>query len=212
MNSLDFIYKRHSVRKFENQAVPVEDIKKIIEAATYAPSGKNVQNWYFVAITNKDKIEEIAKIVERKNAKLARLVENEAMKKQFTKLLKFVTFFRNAPALVLVYANDSYEPTGLDILKEIGASDDEIQDLLRSHPAIQNIGAAIENFMLAATDMGYGSCYMTGPNYAAKEIANFLGFKKEGYILSALLPLGIPSGQIKSPPRKPLEEILSIIE
>ena len=44
MEALDFIYKRHSVRKFKEGDVPNEDIRKIINAATYAPSGKNRQN------------------------------------------------------------------------------------------------------------------------------------------------------------------------
>ncbi|MDO7203333.1 nitroreductase family protein [Paraclostridium bifermentans] len=28
------------------------------------------------------------------------------------------------------------------------------------------MGAAVENFLLAATQMGYGTCYMTGPTHA----------------------------------------------
>ncbi|TCO74833.1 nitroreductase family protein [Marinisporobacter balticus] len=212
MHNLDFIYKRQSVRKFEDQAVPVADIKKIVKAATHAPSGKNVQNWHFVAVTNKEKIEAIAKIVEKKNAKLASLIESEELKKGFTKFLRFGTFFRNAPALILVYTEDSYKPTGINILEEIGASTEEIHNLLRTNPAIQNIGAAIENLILAATNMGYGTCWMTSSNYAAKEISDFIGFQKDEYFLSAMLPLGVPSGEIKSPPRKSVEEVLTIIE
>ena len=59
MSNLDFIYKRHSVRKFSNKKVPLEDIKEIIKAATYAPSGKNLQNWHFVVVNNKNKINDM---------------------------------------------------------------------------------------------------------------------------------------------------------
>ncbi|QEK12765.1 nitroreductase family protein [Crassaminicella thermophila] len=212
MNHLDFIYKRHSVRKFKDQDVPVEDIKKIIKAATYAPSGKNVQNWHFVVVKNKEKIEGIAKTIERKNAELANLIQDEDIKKGFTKFLRFSTVFRKAPVLILVYTEDSYKPTGLNVLKEINASTDEIHELLRSNPAMQNIGAAMENLILAATNMGYGTCWMTSQNYAAKEITEFIGFEKEGYFLAAMTPLGIPDGEIKSPPRKSVEEVMTIIE
>ncbi|QZY53748.1 nitroreductase family protein [Crassaminicella profunda] len=212
MSNLDFIYKRHSVRKFKEENVPVEDIKQIIEAATYAPSGKNVQNWHFVVITNKEKIEEIAKIVEKKNADLANSLANEDMKKRFTKFLRFSTVFRKAPVLVLVYTETSYKPTGLDVLKEIGASTDTLHDLLRTNPAIQNIGATMENLMLAATNMGYGTCWMTSSNYAAKEIEEFIGLDKEEYFLAAMTPIGVPDGELKSPPRKPVEDVLTIIE
>ncbi|QXM05530.1 nitroreductase family protein [Crassaminicella indica] len=212
MSNLEFIYKRHSVRRFKEDAVPVEDIKKMIEAATYAPSGKNVQNWHFVVITNKEKIEQIAKIIERKNAELADALKNEAMKKSFTKFLRFSTVFRNAPVLVLVYTETSYKPTGLDVLKEIGASTEEIHNLSKTNPAIQNIGAAMENLMLAAANMGYGTCWMTSSNYAAKEIEAFIGLDKENYFLAAMTPIGVPSGELKSPPRKSVEEVLTIIE
>ncbi|MCT4621605.1 MAG: nitroreductase family protein [Marinisporobacter sp.] len=211
MNNLDFIYQRQSVRKFKDQEVPIEDIKKIIQAATYAPSGKNIQNWHFVVIKDKEKIEEVAKIVERKNAELANLIQDEAMKKSFTKFLRFGTFFRNAPVIILVYTEDSYQPTGLNILKAIGASTDEVHTLLRPNPAIQSIGAAMENLALAATNIGYGTCWMTSQNYAAKEITDFVGFKKEGYFLAATIPLGIPDGEIKSPPRIPVEKVMTII-
>jgi nitroreductase len=67
---MEFIYKRHSVRKFTEEQIPDQTIKELIKAATYAPSGKNQQNWHFVVVTNKEKIAEIARIVERKNAEL----------------------------------------------------------------------------------------------------------------------------------------------
>lgn len=212
MNNLDFIYKRHSVRKFKDQNVPMKDIKELIRAATYAPSGKNLQNWHFVVVRNRKKIEEMAKIIERKNAELANYAENEEIKKSFTKYVKYHTVFRNAPVVILVYAGP-YPATGLELLKAKGASNEEICDLLKPAPGIQNIGAAMENLLLAAANMGYGGCWMTGPNYASKEIEKFIGFKKEGFYLAAMTPIGVPEeSELKSPPRKPIDEIMTVIE
>lgn len=212
MSTIDFIYKRHSVRRYKDKDVPMQDIKELIKAATYAPSGKNLQNWHFVVLKNKDKIEEMAKIVERKNSKLASQTNDEDKKKSFAKYVKYHTVFRNAPVVILVFAGP-YPSTGLDILKDIGASSEEIYDLLRPAPGIQNIGAAMENLQLTAANMGYGTCWMTGPNYASKEISDFIGFKKEGYFLAAMTPLGIPEdSELKSPPRKPVEEVITVIE
>lgn len=212
MGNLDFIYKRHSVRKFKNIDIPIEDIKEIIKAGTYAPSGKNMQNWHFVVVKNKEKIEEMARIVERKNAELANYAKDENTKKSFTKYLKYHTVFRNAPVVILVYAGP-YPSTGLELLKEKRASKEELDAVILPNPGIQNIAAAMENILLAASNMGYGTCWMTGPNYASKEIADYIGFKKEGYFLAAMTPLGIPEeSELKSPPRKPLEEVMTIIE
>ncbi|SHJ64124.1 nitroreductase family protein [Tepidibacter formicigenes] len=211
MKNLDFIYKRQSVRKFKDQNVPMEDIKEMIKAATYAPSGKNVQNWHFVVVKDKEKIQEMAKIIERKHEEVANYTKDEKKREKFMKFLKYFTMFKNAPVLIMVYAGD-YPVTALDLLKEGGASSEEIHSLLKPAPGIQNIGAAIENLLLAAANMGYGGCWMTGPNYAKNELAEFIGFEKEGYTLVAITPIGVPDGEIISPPRKPVEEVMTVIE
>lgn len=212
MADLEFIYKRHSVRKFKNEDVPMDDIEEIIKAAEYAPSGKNLQNWHFVII-RKDSVKEgIAHAIENKNAEIAANAKDEKEKETFTKMLRFQTFIKNAPVLILVYAGP-YPITGYEILNSMGTSKDVLDDLLRPSPGVQNIGAAMENLMLAAANMGYGTCWMTSPNYAGKEISKYIGFEKEGYYLAAMTPLGVPeSMEFKRPPRKPINEIITVIE
>lgn len=212
MGNLDFIYKRHSVRKFKEDTVPVEDIKEIIKAATYAPSGKNLQNWHFIILKNKSKIEEMAKIVNDKSEKLANSVKNEDKKQSFLKKMKYYTIFKNAPVVILIYAGP-YPNTGLNLLKENGASNEEINELLKPCPGIQNIAAAMENLQLAAANMGYGTCWMTSPMFASSEITKYIEFDKKDYFLAAITPLGVPKEtELKSPPRKPIEDVMTIIE
>lgn len=212
MSKLDFIYKRHSVRKFKDQRISKEDLMDIFKAATQAPSAKNMQNWHYVVITNREKIQGIVEVIEGKNAELAAKITDEKLKKKFTASLRFQTFIKNAPVLILVYAG-SYEPSAVDVLEHIGASTEEIQEQYKSAPGIQNIGAGIENLMLAAADMGYGTCWMTGPNYAAQEISEYVGMDKEGYYFAAMTPLGVPEeGELTSPPRKAVEEVVTFVE
>ncbi|MCY6369282.1 nitroreductase family protein [Clostridium ganghwense] len=211
MSNLEFIYKRHSVRKFTDQEVPIEDLKKILEAATYCASAKNVQNWHFVVVKNKEKIEEMAKAIEEKNACIAEDIKNEEKKASFTKFVRFATVFRNAPVAIAIYAGP-YTPTGLDELTEIGGYEAEINHLLEMSPKMQSVGAAIENLSLAAAEMGYGTCWMTSGNYAAKEVSDVIGFEKENFALAAIVPIGVPDGPIKSPGRKPVEEVTTVIE
>ena len=211
MKALDFIYKRHSVRKFKEAAVPNEDIKEIINAATYAPSGKNRQNWHFVVVKNREIIEKMSGAIEAKGKELvAGLEEQES--KDFLKYLPFYSFFTKAPVTVLVFAGP-YPTTGAELLRAKGASEEEIRELEKHNPGIQNVAAAMENLLLAAANLGYGTCWMTGPNFAAKEIQEAVGFEKEGYYLAAMTPLGVPEEkELWSPKRKPLEEVLDIIE
>lgn len=211
MNNLDFIYNRHSVRKFTDQEIPMEDITKILEASTYCPSAKNVQNWHFVVVKNKQKIEEIAKSIEKKNSEIADKLDDENKKAAFTKFVRFATLFRNAPTVILVYAS-SYTPTGLDELQEAIGYEQEINHIIGMSPQMQSIGALIENLTLAATAMGYGTCWMTSGNYAAREISEVVQFTNNDFSLAAIVPIGVPNLPIKSPGRKPIEEVISIIE
>lgn len=211
MKELDFIYQRHSVRKFQDKAVPSEHLQEIIKAATYAPSGKNKQNWHFVVVTNQNKITELANIVEQKNAKLAGFL-NEDQAKALTGMVQYHTVFKNAPLLILVYAGP-YATIADDLRKARLMPSEEVLQYTLPNPGIQNIAAAMENLQLAAANLGYGTCWMTGPTYAAQEISEYLGFSREGYYLAAVSPLGVPIDEAWSyPKRKAIDEVMTIID
>ena len=210
-NHLEFIYKRHSVRKFKDQPVPLEDIKEIIKAATHAPSGKNLQNWHFVIVSNQELLQQMTLVIENKIKKTAEYIKEEAIKKRFLNSLNYSTILKNAPVTILVFAGP-YPTTGLMVLKTIEASEEEIAQVEKPSTGIQNISAAMENLVLAASSLGYGTCWMTGLNIAAKELSEVVGFNKEGYYLAAVTPLGVPvESELTSPPRKPIEEIMTIL-
>lgn len=212
MGKLDFIYNRHSVRNFKDVDVPMHDIREIIKAATYAPSGKNIQNWHFVVVKDKELINKMAESVEKKNAEISSYLKEEAKKKSFRGFVNYHTVFRHAPAVILVYAGPY--PSVEDDLKTDGLMPPEkIEQMYRAHPGIQNIASAMENLVLSATALGYGTCWMTGPTYAAEEITALVGFSRPNYYLAAMTPLGVPlTNTLTNPLRKSLDEVLTIIE
>lgn len=54
------IFKRVSIRKFEDKAVESEKIEKILRAAMAAPSAGNQQPWEFYVVTDKDTIKALS--------------------------------------------------------------------------------------------------------------------------------------------------------
>jgi len=50
MDLFDAIFQRRSIRKFTDQAIPVDDLEKILEAARWAPNGGNRNAWRFLVI------------------------------------------------------------------------------------------------------------------------------------------------------------------
>lgn len=208
----DIFKKRRSVRKFKPQMPPKEDLEAILEAAILAPSGKNLQNWHFVVVTNPDKIDQMAQAIVQKNARICENVQNPKDKKSFEATLGYSTFFKGAPVCILVLSSD-YPITGLDMLRKAGLSQEEVFGLQKAAPGIQGVSAAIENLQLKAAQMGYGTCWMTGPNYAAKEILKACDFQKEGYFLVAMMPLGIPFEEVEyHHQRKSLDQVCTFIE
>ena len=60
---LDLIQNRKSVRKYSQEHISDEDLKKILEAGRLAPSWMNVQSWKFIVIKsqeNKDLLSELS--------------------------------------------------------------------------------------------------------------------------------------------------------
>lgn len=53
METLQTIHTRRSVRSFKDQMVPEETLNKILEAATWAPSGMGRQSAQLVCVTNR---------------------------------------------------------------------------------------------------------------------------------------------------------------
>lgn len=211
MNKLEFIYNRKSVRSFTEQPVPENDLEEIIKAATYAPSGKNKQNWHFVIVKNRQKVADIAKAVDDKNAALAALLDEEKGK-ALRGMAGYHTVFKKAPVVILAFAGP-YPNVIDDFAGSDALSPAELDILAKPHPGVQNVAAAMENLLLAAAALGYGTCWMTGPTYAAAEIAEIIGFAKPGYYLVALTPLGVPAeGKYTNPPRKAVAEVITIID
>lgn len=209
---MEFIDRRKSVRRFAETAVPREALLEMVRAATRAPSGQNCQNWHFVVVAGHEQVEAVARVVAEKTGRLADASPDAEAGRRMRASIPSRIFFRHAPALILVYAADY--PSGLvQELRDVGAPEDLIQDYRRICPAIQSIGAAIENLLLAAAAMGYGGCWINSAvRVAGREIGDAVGFHKEGYYLAAMTPIGIPADHSTAPsPRKTIENVVTFV-
>lgn len=216
----ELIKSRQSIRKYKEQDIPGEDIAKIIDAARLAPSGKNCQNWYFLAIKNKELIHKLVDTIYKANQKIAEQMAavNQEKADRFVKFCRhFTLFIEKAPAVVLTFAK-MYYPSGYFEKKLCGVPEEELYELLtKTNPGMQSIGAAMEHMALQAADMNYGSCWLTSANFAAADIEVMLrqeiGFEKEGYFFASMMSFGVPADmEHKSPGRKPIEDIYRLVE
>lgn len=59
---LEIALKRRSIRKFRDQPVEDEKIKKILKSAIWAPSAGNLQPWVFIVVKDPKNIEKIKSV------------------------------------------------------------------------------------------------------------------------------------------------------
>ena len=56
MENLEAIFTRKSVRQFTDEEIPLDVIRRIVQAGVRAPNGGNRQPWRFVVVTDREKI------------------------------------------------------------------------------------------------------------------------------------------------------------
>lgn len=61
MSVLEVIKKRRSVRRYKEDLIPGEVLLRVVEAARLAPSGKNLQPWKFIIVSDKVLKEKLAR-------------------------------------------------------------------------------------------------------------------------------------------------------
>ena len=197
---MDVIKSRRSIRKFKPDAVPKADIEQMIEAATWAPSGSNQQNWHFIVIESGDLKHKMSDAMLNKVNVMAEKITSATAKKEFLSYSKYFGFFADAPAVIAVIKKP-YNSLSMRIMDRYGFSNEH-----KSTADIQGPAAAIQNLLLCAQNLGYGTCWMTGPMVARKELEAVIGISDPDELM-ALIPVGVPEGAAQAPKRKPVSEI-----
>jgi nitroreductase len=160
------IFERRSVRRFIKKPLPDNMIRRILEAARFAPSAGNCQPWKLIVIKDPEIIQEmerdavrisklfmylfgytnytgIGRLVRKLLAKTIamRLFANEFNVPPFISMAQAVAgetvFFQNAPVIILI----------LEDRRGV------------SNPAV-DVGIVGQNMVLAAHSLGAGACWM----------------------------------------------------
>lgn len=196
MDVFEAINSRRSIRRYKSDPVKDEDIEKILEAGRQAPSATNDQPWHFIVIKDADYIKSLAEMVHAMiDARIAAAGDPERQKAMED--FRFLnTHFFTAPVVIAVLAKPwpSYRT---DYVRQI------------NDPGLQSVAGAIQNMLLAATALGYGTCWMTGPIDAAKDELEAMLAVEPPYYLVTFVPIGLADESPKARPRKPLSEVVT---
>ncbi len=204
----DIIDNRKTIRKYDNYIPNEDEIKKIIDSARLAPSAINAQNWRFLAILNKDIKNEMADCVLKKYDEIMQKVDTETAQ-NISRYKGHSTFFKDAPLLIVCLEKAALSFMG-GVLENAGYSALEIAKM-RPDSYLLSMGGAVENMILSASALGFGSCWMVAPVLAEADFRKILNIQDDEKIVT-LLTIGKPLGDNPNRmPKKTLDEVMEII-
>jgi nitroreductase len=206
----ELVERRVSVRQFKPDAVPAEHVREIVRLAGLAPSPNNQQPWRFIAVTRKALLRDMAAAVRQRLQALLPEPASEDARRALQRVEWFSTFFADAP-LVVAVTRQPYASVIARTLSGSSLTPDDV-NAMRGHPDVQAIGAAIEHLLLAATSLGYGSCWLSGPLIAREALEALLGVETPQQ-LAALVAVGVPAvAPGAGHDRRPVDDILRFLD
>ncbi len=199
------IYERRSIRLFKKEPLPDNMIRRILEAARFAPSSGNTQPWKFIVVKSPEIIAEMEKDALKMAKRAMKILDytRKPSRKKFKFFTKFyikrkynelapqpfgamqqiaaekVPVFYNAPVLILI-----------------------LTDLRGAATPMVDTGIVGENMILTAHSMGAGSCWLgmgkllvhpLNPK-SRRKWNKFFGIKYP-YEFSDCIALGWPKGK-----------------
>ena len=180
---LEAIRTRRNVREFTDRPVTADDLRTIIEAATWAPNHRHTEPWRFIVLAkNGDLRKQVAQIVcdwtydNIKNPNQKRRADSSESAKQ--EIL-------DAPAFMYVFA---LQGPNEEVTKENYAA----------------TACAVQNLLLAAHSLGIGVGWTTGRPCLA-DVRTTIGAEPEWQMVGALY-IGYPSERPEAE-RAPVDDV-----
>jgi nitroreductase len=202
MDTIDVIRTRRSIRKFSTQPVKEKDVRKMLDAARWAPNGSHAQPWRFIVIQDREMLARMGKIV---RVKIDELPRPTSFKNGW---YEGSLFFANAPiTIAILFKNipEFYPESDVNwIIEKRGCSATEAHNYM-GYVELMSVSAAIENLLLAAHSLGYGACWLRVPFMAREELEEMFSVETP-WELTALVPVGRAAQSPSAPCRKKIEE------
>jgi len=170
MEMLEALRVRHSTRVYDGSPVDVETVLRLVDAASLAPSSHNSQPWHFHVALGDARLD---------------VVETMALTTQYLQEYVDVLSPEEIDMAARFYADLGKAPVVIAV--SVPATEDADERALE----YISVGAAVQNFMLAALDEGLGSCSITAPTWIVDRLEKVFKIPA-GREIASLLILGHP--------------------
>jgi nitroreductase len=188
---LAVMHAQRACRRFDPDGKVLDaDLERVLESAVHAPSAENTQPWSFVVVRNEETRAQLADWwTETWNAGGGDFVRQSLNDKVLVADLEYGFNrggFAAAPVVVVVCADTERVP--------------EIYAPSSIYPAVQNL-------LLAAADLGYGSCLTTGlTTFGVDRVREKLQLP-DTLLPMAAVYLGKSARKLSPPRRRPVASV-----
>ena len=181
----EVVLGQRACRAFTDGEVPDDDLGRMLEAAVHAPSAENAQPWVFVVVRDPARRAAIADLTRRLWQDAGRASAEPRLDRRLLDEVDRATAagFGGAPVLV-VAAGDTRSGTPRRALAS-------------------SVLPAVQNLLLAATALGYGSVLTTLTTFATPELRSLLDLP-DGVEPLAVVPIGRAARPLGRPRREPV--------
>ncbi len=190
MDLFEAIGTQRAMRRLKDDPVSDEDVWKILDAATMAPSGGNSQPWNFIVVRDAETKRKLGEyyLDAWNNVYASRgdqaTDDDSSQSRVYRSANHLAHHLAEAPVLIIATVRSAGNPGA-------GGS---------IYPAVQNL-------MLAARALGLGTTLTSLHKLHEAEVKELLGVP-EGVDTMALIPLGWPKGKFGEPVRMPVEKVV----
>lgn len=176
---LSLLRSHTSFRKYKDEQIPIEKLRKMLYSAQHAASSNFVQAYSVILVTE-----------EEKKRKIGELSRNQPQ-------------INSAPVLLLFCADMKR------LEYACRKNNENIQQQTTENFIVSVVDTALfaQNFVIAAESQGYGICFIGGVRNNPEEIGDIVGLPDKVFPLFGMT-VGIPDEQQLVKPRLPLEAIL----
>lgn len=190
---------QRAVRRLLTDPVDDATILRVIELATKAPTGSNLQNWEFVVVRDPDVKHQLARLNRQAWSVYRRLGKRKARKDPSTrKIIDAVQWqadhFEEIPVVIVACLHGRSPVFGPPVLATSFYGS--------AYPAVQNL-------LLAARGLGLGATLTTLPLWSTSLARRTLGLPSKVTPV-AVIPLGWPRGRYGPTTRKPVGEVVHL--
>jgi len=199
MSLVEAMETQRAVRRLLPDPVDDATILRILELATKAPTGSNLQNWEFVVVRDPDVKHQLARLNRQAWSIYRRLGKRKAKGHEPTlKIIEAVQWqadhFEEVPVVVVACLRGRSPMFGPPVLASSFYGS--------AYPAVQNL-------LLAARAVGLGATLTTLPLWSTTLARRTLGLPANVTPV-AVVPMGWPKGNYGPTTRKPVGQVVHL--